>query len=179
VKIEYFTVEGVEARFFNCDKLSLSLTPETCAGRHVEAQAKERFFSCRDCKIGAHHAGRRAPVISLLGSKLCSRCRRPAGRLVEGRLCVSCMNRQYEAQRGRNAKGGIPKKLSVSMLMPIHVQANRDGSRPVIELIPRSTGFVESVMSAGRRVGADAGFFAARLEPPVIARPIEWRRVAV
>jgi hypothetical protein len=40
---------------------------------------------------------------------VCPRCLRPAPRLINGWLCVSCYNRHREVLVGRNAKGSRPQ----------------------------------------------------------------------
>src|SRR5690606_26241625 len=46
------------------------------------------------------------------GMRICARCHRYASRLIGGYACVSCRNREYEAIRGRNAKGTRPVKIA-------------------------------------------------------------------
>jgi hypothetical protein len=64
---------------------------------------------CRDCRIGAAHAGERHVHHSkIFDLGICPRCRRGGSRMIGGRLCVSCYNREREFKIGRNAKGTKP-----------------------------------------------------------------------
>lgn len=72
---------------------------------------------CVGCALGAQRAGEAAPspgadAVAALAS-ICPRCERPTDRLINGRHCVSCYNREREAVRGRNAKGGRPRLCDV------------------------------------------------------------------
>lgn len=82
-------------------------------GNHTEAGLPgNRLFRCRSCPIGAAHAGEEVSFFSaLFGSDICPRCGKGTTRMIQGRICVSCRNREYELLRGRNAKGTVPVKL--------------------------------------------------------------------
>ncbi len=74
---------------------------------------------CLSCPIGAARAGRPGvgpfPPAELLREwVICPRSRRPAtrlsrGHLINGRLCVSCSNRDREVLRGEDARGRPPR----------------------------------------------------------------------
>jgi hypothetical protein len=69
----------------------------------------DRFEKCRDCRIGAAHAGERHIHRSaIFDMAICPRCRRGGARMIGGRLCVSCYNREREFKIGKNAKGTRP-----------------------------------------------------------------------
>lgn len=167
-EVAYFSPpELPEARHFHCRPLSMSLSVETCAARHITAQEGQRCFACRRCDVGAMHAGRPRPINSALATRtLCSRCRNLARRLIGERLCPSCYNRELEATKNRNGKGQKPRKLTLAMLAPASVLIVRTEGRPNIYTVKRATGFAESVIAASRRHGADAWFGRANIPPP-------------
>ena len=88
---------------FHCAQQRLDLSREACANFHL----RRHTVACARCPIGAHHAGRQAPSRHLAEST-CARCEGHASRIIQGRLCVSCYNRQGEAERGRDRKGNVP-----------------------------------------------------------------------
>lgn len=101
-------------QLFVCPSIpgKLTLSAQSCANYHVSAQKKEwalRLRHCVECPVGAKNAGvdlaapfqRRA---------LCVRCGSGAGRMVLGRLCMSCYNREREWRIGKNAKGRQPRE---------------------------------------------------------------------
>lgn len=99
---------------FHCARHACDLSVSACAHNHVAA----RMFACSGCAVGRQHAvaagllsARAAPVRSALDAARCCRCMRSASRLVHGKLCVSCFNREREFIRGRNAKGTALQKL--------------------------------------------------------------------
>jgi hypothetical protein len=112
--IEYFTYPELPDRpMFECAALRATLQVERCAGMWTEANGKnppERLAKCRNCPIGALHAGEVEFDVSVLrGTGICSRCHRGGMRLIGGDICVSCWNRAREVIVGRNAKGKPPK----------------------------------------------------------------------
>lgn len=67
---------------------------------------------CRGCALGAEHVGMPdANLCDIHGVKICSRCRNEVTRLIFSNLCVSCRNREYEFDRGYNARGTPLTKL--------------------------------------------------------------------
>jgi hypothetical protein len=113
--VEYLQVDGCNKRFFRCQALRSTLSVEGCAGNWRRAQrisAEELGFSgkCRDCPIGALHAGARHVHRSrLFGAQICPRSRRWASRLIGNRLGISAWNREREVRIGRNAKNTRPQ----------------------------------------------------------------------
>lgn len=112
--MDYFTLpELPDQPMFQCDTLRATLKVENCASMWRDANGKnppERLAKCRNCPIGAEHAGEGViSVSSLRGSGICARCHRGGMRLVGSDICVSCWNRAREVARGRNAKGKPPK----------------------------------------------------------------------
>ena len=89
---------------FHCAQQRLDLSREACAGFHL----RRHTVACARCPVGAHHAGRQAPPQHLT-EHACARCERVGQRIIQGRLCVSCFNRQLELERGRDRKGNAPR----------------------------------------------------------------------
>jgi hypothetical protein len=113
--VEYFKIEGLDKKMFKCELIRATLSQEGCASNWQQAQkGDERRGACRSCPIGAKHAGfEGASCSDLKGVLICSRCSRPPTRgwLLDGCLCVSCKNREYEFVKGKNAKGSVPSKM--------------------------------------------------------------------
>jgi len=99
---------------FQCPKIpgKLTLSKVSCANQYKAAQTKEwryRLPHCVECEIGAGNAG--LDVGAPFQKKLvCVRCGSGAGRMVMGRLCISCYNREREWRLGKNAKGSVPRE---------------------------------------------------------------------
>jgi hypothetical protein len=117
----YSPIDGAPGlQFFDCQPYRARLTTKSCASRWRTAQratgmAAARLEKCRTCPIGAAHAGEAVTYFSpLFGRPICCRCGKVSMRrmILRGRLCISCVNRQYEFIRGRNAKGNPPKNLA-------------------------------------------------------------------
>lgn len=113
--VTYFAIEAAPGRmFFRCEPNRATLSREACAGmwREGHQQGVDARATCRLCPIGAEHAGEGQASMSVLkGSMTCGRCHQPSRRLIQGHVCVSCKNREYEFLKGRNAKGTAPVKL--------------------------------------------------------------------
>ena len=78
----------------------------------VIGEGIDEAHACRSCPVGASHAGSAFVAMSrLFGAKLCPRCRFGATRIIGGRVCVNCYNREREMACGRNARGNEPTKL--------------------------------------------------------------------
>ena len=92
-------------QLFRCHAQHLDLSREACASFHL----RRHTVACARCPIGAAHAGRSAPPRHQ-GESTCARCERIGQRIVRGRLCVSCFNREAEVERGYNRKG-VPPQL--------------------------------------------------------------------
>lgn len=116
---------------FHCQRQNMRLTAAGCARLWRSAQDKgnapkpwEGRLACVTCPFGAANAGVKvSPVVESVAilSKVCSRCLRLSDRIIEGRLCISCYNRQAEADRGRNAKGGTPRLCAILHDMDVAV----------------------------------------------------------
>lgn len=116
--ISYFTMDETPGiSYFGCETLRAKLPVTECATMWRKAnrgtpEQREMRSACKNCPIGANHAGESASSISpLRNTKICGRCQRPSRRLVSKHLCVSCYNRQAEWLKGKNAKGCIPSRM--------------------------------------------------------------------
>lgn len=94
---------------FHCAPLRIDLSPAACGRQHGEQDR----YPCGICPIGAMHAARERIVVHASNkttgfARPCVRCEVGTFRLVAGRLCPSCYNRQREWFIGRNKKGGRP-----------------------------------------------------------------------
>lgn len=54
---------------------------------------------------------------------ICPRCLRPSDRFIKDLMCVSCYNRDAEARRRRNSKGGLPHLCAILHTVDIAIQA--------------------------------------------------------
>lgn len=131
--VEYIELEELPGQtMFRCDRRHATLRVEACGEMWRAANdrgAPERLDQCRNCSIGAKHAGVGEISLSpLRGMSICGRCHQGATRLVWGHLCVSCYNRQREYLIGRNAKGSAPKmhpalhRLEIRFMAGDHIQ---------------------------------------------------------
>lgn len=111
---------------FECSRHpgGLRLTKNACAAGWLRAK-KEREGCCFGCPIGGELNGVKVEPAKPTVMFECLRCGKSAKRMVYGRLCVSCCNRQYEILRGKNAKGSVPVKMRL-------VVVRLAGLRPLI-----------------------------------------------
>jgi hypothetical protein len=126
--IEYFTYPELPDRpMFRCERRHANLQVTSCASMWIEANGKaapERLDQCKNCPLGAKHAGVGEISLSpLRGMSICARCEQGTTRLVRKHLCVSCYNREREYQKGRNAKGSAPVKHPPLYQLEIRFQA--------------------------------------------------------
>lgn len=122
--VEYFEMQELPGRkYFRCDKLRATINTEACAvqWRKANRANDESCSRCKCCPVGAIHAGETAASMSpLKGTLTCARCHKRATRLIGKHLCVSCVNRQYEYLKGKNAKGTKPVKLAALEPRTLH-----------------------------------------------------------
>ena len=103
---------------FECSARKARLTKRGCSGQWFAAQATapepwESRWHCRNCAVGAENSGMDQPKhLDEALSKLCPRCGRLSDRMIKGKLCVSCYNREREVARGKNRKGHVPVKVA-------------------------------------------------------------------
>jgi hypothetical protein len=121
---------------------ALSITETGCAGLYKRAirlkgDPASPVHMCLGCEIGARHAGVKAPAASALQGtaaisfyRQCVQCKRVPTRLIHGRLCLSCFNRQIEILNGRNARRSTPRALTKSWRACI-AQVDAGSSRPL------------------------------------------------
>lgn len=169
--VEYFTYPEMPDRpMFRCEPMRATLQVQKCAEMWREANGKtppERLAKCRNCPIGAAHAGEASFEVSVLrGSGICSRCHRGGMRLIGGDICVSCWNRQREVIRGFNAKGKPPKHHPAMEARVIRVLS---GGQLITIKREHSINTEELVVAALRDCTRQAffGFHAARGGIPV------------
>ena len=99
--------------YFNCARLSATLSTQACASRWSTAASTS---TCSGCPIGRqHHAATPSGAATASRardrSRECLRCGRADGlRIIKQfGICVSCYNREREWHIGRNAKDKPPK----------------------------------------------------------------------
>ncbi|HEX5678717.1 MAG TPA: hypothetical protein VFX91_12195 [Alcanivorax sp.] len=169
--VEYFKIPNAPGEYFRCPRYhgNATLSVTACAAQFNRTRtggedARIRLHACVNCPIGAQHAGIEnfKPKTALQTSKLCTRCHRPASRIIHGRLCVSCVNRQYEIQKGKNARGNKPSQCPA--LHPLHVTV-RDGDRPAQDREYLATGILEAALSA-LKTARDHAVVGFRGPPP-------------
>jgi hypothetical protein len=156
---------------FTCERQNMRLTAAGCSRLWLSAQNKddspkpwEGRAACVTCSIGAKNSGRTvspvAEVVALL-SKICPRCERLTDRLIRKQLCVSCYNRQCEADRGKNAKGGVPRLCSALHVQAFGItQADRPAGRSVV--VGSVTSRAEAMLSLSKTATGEICFGAAR-----------------
>jgi hypothetical protein len=109
--VTYHQVIGCDRQFFRCIGLSATLSTDACAANWRKAQELRpddvsALHRCRTCRVGAAHSGEtvveRSPIF---GMSFCPRCRRGCAKIIAGKLCVSCWNRERAYIKGANGKG--------------------------------------------------------------------------
>lgn len=143
----------------------LRLTENGCA--HGWRRAKKmRVGACLGCDIGARCAGETVAASRPMATadRLCGRCLGLARRLVYGRICVSCANRDYEVRKGKNAKGRAPVKARA--VFPMTICFLRPDERAIVY---RSFGRVASLIEAevGTVRREDGVVYFSRCQPPL------------
>lgn len=138
-------------RFFRCERRRADIQVSVCASMWSDGQqrgASERFWICRGCEVGECHAGAdNANKSSFYLKPVCLRCLRMTMRMINNLICVSCVNRQYEYLKGRNARGTRPvahpplKKHSITYF---------SGGKAKTISQPHVTGLVELIVLALR-----------------------------
>jgi hypothetical protein len=147
VGVAYTSIEGCQRKFFRCSAYGCTMSTEACAGRFQAAQTAkdEALFpieKCRQCAIGAVHAGTSVVHRSrIFERKICPRCLKGTTRIIGGRRCVSCYNREREMRIGRNRKG--TPLVRVRPLHPVSIGYSVDGIYN--ELVTMAVDRVEAV----------------------------------
>jgi len=168
---DYFKIEGAPGRYFRCTPYGASMSPSGCAGMYAAEKGNRdgRHHHCNGCKVGACHSGEVLTESSCIyGSKLCPRCARPASRIVRG-LCVSCLNRQYEVEKGRNAKGSRPVHLPD--LHPCMLQVSVEKQVKLVRF-EQTAGMVEGIYRVLRSQPGDPVFGWVVPKPRLVQRSL-------
>lgn len=158
--VDYFTIpELPDRQMFRCERLAATIAVEACSNMWKQANDKgapERLDLCRNCQLGAKHAGVGEISLSpLRGASICARCHRGTTRLIKGHLCVSCQNREYEYLKGCNAKGKPPQKHPPLYPVSMRVLA---GKRLQTIRLPHAVGTLELVVAALRDCSKQVSF---------------------
>ncbi len=143
-----------------CPPMRSRMTERACVRMWTSTKEKppaphEARAACITCPLGAQRSGidvakaeadARAAALAETMSHLCPRCQRVAARLIRGRHCISCYNRDREARIGRNAKGTRPRLADL-----IHPEAVVVGSRVVVveHVVSRTEALVVAARQAG------------------------------
>lgn len=170
--VTYFARDGLPGEYFACERYGATLSPASCAALYRCEKKSEQGLhpKCKGCPVGMFHAGEAVVnVRKIYRSKLCPRCHCQASRLVKG-VCVSCVNRQYELERGRNARGTAP--LQVTPLVRAPAVLLMDGAAPMFTVTEYGAGMEEVVLRTMRS-------YAPAAHVPLFSRnSTSMRRVA-
>jgi hypothetical protein len=146
-----------DLEMFACVRRRLSLTKKGCATLWSSARQKppapwDGRAACIGCNVGARNAGQpEVPEIAAAVDawrRVCPRCRRVAFRMIGGRLCVSCYNRDREVRIGRNAKGG--RVRLAARLHPVSLRVVSDEGQRTMRLTS-ALGLPEAMVFATRK----------------------------
>jgi hypothetical protein len=169
--VGYFKIDGAPGDYFRCAPYATTMSVPSCASMYMAEKGCRdgRHPHCNGCAVGATHAGdTQAPSSRICGSKLCPRCHRPASRIVRG-LCVSCVNRQYEIEKGKNAKGTKPVNLPTLRPCVLSVTIGRSVSETRFD---KTTGMLEGMYRVLREQSGSPVFGWARVTPKLAQRSL-------
>lgn len=169
--VQYFKVEGAPGDYFRCEPYGATMSVPGCAGMYLADKGSRsgRHPHCNGCAIGAAHAGDKPTESScVFGSKLCPRCHRLASRIVRG-LCVSCLNRQYEIEKGKNAKGTRPVNLPTLHACLLQVSSEQVVTQVRFE---QTAGMVEGIYRVLRSQPGSPEFGWIRARPRLQQRSL-------
>lgn len=166
---EYFTIpELPDQPMFRCEKRKASLKVESCAGMWRAANDKgapERLDQCKNCPLGAKHAGVGEISLSpLRGMSICGRCHAGSTRLIRGHLCPSCYNRELEYRKGRNARGTAPVTHPVLHALTIKYQCGDELQRMALSAVSSEELVVAALRDSSKQV--TFAFSRPRVELP-------------
>lgn len=145
------------------------------SARDVAPRPEESRHACLTCPLGAQRAGvnvaeavaaASAAAVEQAFGRVCPRCTRPAARLIHGRWCIDCYNRDREARIGRNAKGTPPQ--IAALIHPEAVTVAPPAQPPRMVVVERVTSRSEAVAVAARQAGPGA---IIGVPPLVLVRP--------
>lgn len=143
-------VEGATLRTFRCEPHEATVTTTGCAARFTRAQgaakrlngqtygvslaavhsnvaaaraaARHNMDACQRCPLGALHAGAEPVTHSEhYASDQCPRCGFGTNRMIAGRVCVNCYNREREVVAGVNGRGNAPKRIAPMASIPLRL----------------------------------------------------------
>lgn len=154
---DYFTLpELPDKPMFRCERRQATLQVQSCAGMWTQANGKaapERLDQCKNCPLGAKHAGVGEISLSpLRGMSICARCHQGTTRLVRKHLCVSCYNREREYLIGRNAKGSAPKLHPPLHHLEIQYQAGDAIQRLVLHAVSSEELVIAALRDTSKQV---------------------------
>lgn len=146
-----------------CPPLRSRMTEKACVRMWSSTKQKppaphEARSACLTCPLGAQRSGidaaaaeaqARAAALEATMRHICPRCERVAPRLIHGRHCISCYNRDREARIGRNAKGTRPRLADI-----IHPETLTVGGRVV--RLDNVASRIEAAAIAARQAGPGA-----------------------
>lgn len=120
---------------------SLRLTTAACAKnwqRAKHAQPWDALRPCQGCPVGAAHAGAPVPPpqVAAPNRHYCVRCNQYASRLLTDGVCVSCKNREYELNKGRDRRGKPVHPVTLFWVL------TNPSKRKTLDLYPVSVGAV-------------------------------------
>ena len=106
-----------------CEARQMRLTQTGCAKLFLSTLASppkgwEGRSKCATCAVGAARAGRTLPPargLTFATASWCFRCEKNAERVIHGRLCISCYNREREAV-GSTASAKVRAKPGIAFL---------------------------------------------------------------
>jgi len=104
-----------------CSARALTLSAAACVADWRLAQAVkpapwQSRYHCRGCTLGAVQSGQPADTAVRVAQldevrRVCVRCHQPTRKILHGRFCVPCYNRDRELARGKNGRGTAPVVL--------------------------------------------------------------------
>ena len=159
----------------DCPPMKSRMTAAGCvrlwrSGQERPPAPHEARSACMTCALGPQRAGidvasaerqARAAALAAAMRQLCPRCERVAGRLINGRFCISCYNRDREARIGRNAKGTPP---SIAARIHAATLAVAPGAEPPrVIAVERVVSRIEAIAVAARQAGPGATIGVAPL----------------
>ena len=165
---------------FECPRIpgKLWLMPEACAkswkdGNGSDPDKRMKFHYCTRCPIGAKNAGcdSLAVVNPYYMRKRCPRCDRPSARMIGGRVCVSCYNRELEVLKGRDGRGKVPKNLP--QVRPVMVAALVNGRLHSVQ-VPYAVDEAEAALQVLRKTSGEVRF-GFHPKAPVVGAVVQLR----
>lgn len=166
--IEYFVIpELPNEQMFLCAKRKASFRVATCAEMwrtaNQQRDVPERLDLCKNCPVGAEHAGVKDVSLSpLCGVSICARCHVGTTRLVKRHLCVSCYNREREFLIGKNSRGNKPIRHPQLYRIKLKILA---GSTLSVCQLDRAVDLTEVVVAALRDVKKQVTFGFQSMPP--------------